>query len=302
MTLRIVKSSDPVSVEQIVLCLYSQPGLGKTTLAFTSDAPLLVDFDRGVYRAANRGDSVPVREWKDVENIAAVELAPYKTVVLDTAGRALDFLTTNIIASNPKLGRGGALTLQGFGELKARFAAYLKMLRTHGKDVVLLAHMDEQRSGDETIERLDVQGGSKAEIYKSADAMGRIIMRANERFIDFNPHDNSFGKNPCGLPVLPFAVEDKRCLANIISTIKSKLNAQVATEQVARDTMQDLVTALAEARTADDLMLLMADVRRAGARGVSLANKRLHDLKLRWDPSSNSIVPQEPAHALGVRQ
>ena len=300
MTLRIVKSSEPVTVDQLVLCAYSAPGLGKTTLGFTAEAPLLIDFDRGVYRAAHRGDSVPVRDWKDVENITSADLAPYKTIVLDTAGRALDFLTSAIISANPKQGRGGSLTLQGFGELKARFSAYLKMLRTLGKDVVLFAHMDEQRNGDDVIERLDVAGGSKGEIYKSADAMGRIIMRASERLIDFNPRENSFGKNPCGLPVLPFAIDNKKCLADIIATIKSKLNAQAGEEKTERDAMQDLITAIAEVQDAGAFTLLLPDVRKGGARALSLANKRMHDLNLKWDKATDSIVPQVE-HAGNIR-
>ena len=301
MTLRIVKSSEPVKVDQLVLSVYSQPGLGKTSLGFTAEDPLLIDFDRGVYRAAHRGDSVPVRDWKDVENITSADLAPYKTIVLDTAGRALDFLTAAIIASNPKLGRGGALSLQGFGELKLRFAFYLRMLRTHGKDVVLLAHSDEQRNGDDVIERLDITGGSKAEIYKSSDAMGRIIMRASERMIDFNPRENAFGKNPCNLPVLPFAVDNKRCLADIISTIKSKLNTQVIEEKTERGAMQDLITALAEVQDAEGFTLLLPDVRKGGPRALALANKRMHDLNLRWDKATDSVVAKEPEHAGHLR-
>ena len=300
MTLRIIKSSEPVKVEQIVVSVYSAPGLGKTTLGFTAEAPLLIDYDRGVYRAVNRGDSVPVRDWRDVETITAADLAPYKTVILDTAGRALDFLTSAIISGNPKQGRGGALTLQGFGELKTRFGAYLKMLRNLGKDVVLNAHMDEQRNGDDVIERLDVQGGSKAEIYKSADAMGRIIMRNNERFIDWNPRENSFGKNPCNLPVHPFLLGDKKCLADIISTIKSKLNTQAVEEKTDRDAMQDLITAIAEVQDAGAFTLLLPDVRKGGPRALSLANKRMHDLNLRWDKATDSIVPQAE-HAGNLR-
>jgi hypothetical protein len=117
-------------------------------------------------------------------------------VVIDTAGRALDALTADIIRRNPKAGRGGALTLQGYGTLKAEFVAWVKSVNAIGKDVVLIAHMDEQRNGDEIIERLDVQGGSKGEIYKAADAMGRIAIRDGKRMLMFSPTDACFGKNP----------------------------------------------------------------------------------------------------------
>src|SRR5438094_161444 len=117
--LKIIKASEPIKVERINLCLYGPPGLGKSSLAFTAKDPLLLDCDGGAYRAANRKDTVPVSKWADIISITAEDLKPYKTVVVDTAGRALDFLTADIIAANPKMGRGGALTLQGFGELKA---------------------------------------------------------------------------------------------------------------------------------------------------------------------------------------
>src|SRR6185312_8308066 len=169
MSLKITKAADPISVERLNLCIYAQPGIGKTSLAFTADAPLLLDFDQGAHRAANRKDTVRVASWGDVANMTADDLAPYKTLIIDTAGRALDALTADIIRRNPKAGRGGALTLQGYGTLKSEFVAWLKMVNGFGMDVVLIAHMDEQRNGDEIIERLDVQGGSKGEIYKAAD-------------------------------------------------------------------------------------------------------------------------------------
>src|SRR5207248_775075 len=116
--------------------------------------------------------------------------------------RALDVLTQDIIQGNPKMGRGGALSLQGYGELRSRFTAWVKFVRAFGLDVVLLAHADEQRSGDEVIERLDVQGGSKNEIYKSADVMGRIAIINKNRILSLSPTDTAFGKNPGQLPPL----------------------------------------------------------------------------------------------------
>lgn len=283
--LKIVKATEPLTVDQIVVCLYSQPGLGKSTLAFTAEDSILFDCDKGAYRAHNRKDTVPAPDWGAIGTVAAADLAPYKTVILDTAGRALDLLTADIGKSNPKLTRGGGvLTLQGFGELKSRFGAYLRMLKTLNKDVVLICHMDEQRNGDDVIERLDVQGGSKAEIYKSADAMGRIIIGKNgERSIDFNPRENSFGKNPCALPVIPFALDDEKCLANIIATIKERLNAQVATDKAVRSDLQDWMTVIREADTVDTLNQLMPEIKKASSPVKALATKRAHELHLAWD-------------------
>lgn len=234
MALRIVKATEPMPVSNIVLTVYAQPGLGKSTLGFTADKPLLLDFDKGAYRAAHRGDSVPVTVWADVQSMTAEDLAPYNTIVIDTAGRALDVLSQDIIAQNPKAGRAdGSLTLQGFGTLKTRFSQWQSFLRSLGKDVVLICHMDEQKNGDDVLERIDAQGGSKNEIYKSSDAMCRIRMDAKDgRYLDFNPRSGGFGKNPAQLPQIAFPHPDQnpRFLGDAIGQIKSSINKMTAVQ------------------------------------------------------------------------
>ena len=96
--LKIVKASEPIVIKQIVTVIYGQPGIGKSTLGFTSKDPLLLDFDKGSYRAANRKDTVQIDSWKDITQITKKDLDPYKTVIVDTAGRALDFLTAVLFA------------------------------------------------------------------------------------------------------------------------------------------------------------------------------------------------------------
>jgi len=228
MPIRIVKAADPIEVKQLIVTLYSAPGLGKTSTGFTAADPLLLDFDNGVHRSGVfRRDSVPITRWSEIEDLNEQDLAPYKTIIVDTAGRALDVLSAHLMDGNPKFRRAaGQLTLQGFGALKGTFTGWLSFLRASGKDVVLLAHMDEQSRGDDIIERLDIQGSSKQEIYKSADAMGRLQLVGGKRVLNFNPTDTAFGKNPAQLlplPVPDFGVDDN-FLAGIIDQIKAKLN------------------------------------------------------------------------------
>lgn len=258
--LRIVSSSEPLTIENIVLTTYAAPGLGKTSLAFTADKPLMLDFDRGAYRAATRGDSVPVTCWADVAQMTAEDLAPYSTIIVDTAGRALDALAADIIAGNPKAGRGdGSLTLQGFGTLKSRFAQWQSFLRSLKKDLVLVCHMDEQKNGDDTMERIDAQGASRNEIYKSSDAMCRIRLDAKDaRYLDFDPRQGGFGKNPAQLPKIPFADprENPRVLADVIAQIKTAVNKMTEAQAEARTEQQAWDDAVKGVTTAEDFNIL----------------------------------------------
>lgn len=294
MALKITRSADPITVERLNLCLYAPPGIGKTSLAFTASNPLLLDFDQGSHRAANRKDAVRVTAWDDVASITADDLAPYDTVIVDTAGRALDVLSADIIRSNPKLGRGGALTLQGFGELKARFIAFLKLLNGFGKDVVLIAHMDEQRNGDEVIERLDVQGGSKNEIYKAADAMGRISIRSGKRLLNFSPTDAAFGKNPGQLEQMEVPHPDKPefagFLAGVIQQIKDRLNALTEEQRAAQVVVEKWRTSLQDVEDAAGINSLIPAAKEAGKAVSALLNDRAVKLGLVFDKAAGAYT------------
>lgn len=298
MSLRIIRSTEPLTVEQLVLCIYSPPGIGKTSLAFTAEKPLLLDFDGGAYRSGNRGDIVAANSWAEAASISAADLADYKTLIIDTAGRALDALTVDIIQNNPKLGnRGGALTLQGYGELKSRFIAFTKLIRSFGLDIVLLAHSDEQRSGDELIERIDVQGGSKNEIYKAADVMGRLSIRNGNRLLNFSPSDTAFGKNPGGLPELgvPALGNDPHFLAGVITQIKAALNTQTAEQQKAAKQLADWQKKIeAAAGSAESLNALIPDVAKADAAVIDnvkrLVVKIGKEKGFEWDTNAKHFI------------
>jgi hypothetical protein len=252
--LKIIKATEPMPVANIVLTIYAAPGLGKSTLGFTAEKPLMLDFDKGAYRAGNRGDAVTVTRWADVEAMSADDLAPYSTIIVDTAGRALDAMGVDIIAKNPKAGRGGNLTLQGYGELKGRFTQWQSFLRSQGKDLVLICHMDEQRNGDDTQERIDAQGSSKNEIYKSSDAMCRIqIQPDGTRVLNFDPREGGFGKNPAQLPKLAFPHPDKNphFLADVIAQIKASINKLTEAQAEAVKEAEQWAAAFAECDTVD---------------------------------------------------
>jgi hypothetical protein len=302
MSLKITRASDPITVERLNMVIYGPPGLGKSSLAFTAEAPLLLDFDNGSHRAINRKDVVQVASWSDVSSITAEDLEPFKTVIVDTAGRALDAITADIIKTDPKGHKNGSLTLPGYGALKTRFITFLKLLNSFGKDVVLIAHMDEQRNGDDLIERLDVQGGSKGEIYKAADAMGRLVMVNGKLQLKFSPSDASFGKNPGQLPILDVphceTADFDGFLGRVIQRTKDRLNELTADQKAAADEQAWFRTTLPTIAVAAEINGLIERAKAGGKACSSLLNTRATELGFTYDKATAAYVaPPAPDKA-----
>lgn len=232
MALKIHRASDPIEVTQLRMMIYGQPGAWKSSVAFTAADPLMLDFDDGARRSAYRRDAVLIRSWGEVAQITADDLAPYKTVVLDTVGRALDFLSASLIAENPKnANKQGALTLQGYGALKSAFAGWIARLNTLGLDVVMIAHDKESTNErDVKIVRPDITGGTYNEIFKLADAVGYLYLTGQKHVLDFNPTENYVGKNPAQLDVVVVPKDmPSDFLAGHIAHIKTALG-QISAE------------------------------------------------------------------------
>jgi hypothetical protein len=300
MPLKIVRAADPITITRLKMVIYGQPGVSKSSVAFTAEAPLLLDFDGGAHRAPNRKDIVQIGGWSEAAAITAEDLAGYKTVIIDTAGRALDALTMDIIAGNAKMGNGGALSLQGYGVLKSRFGAFLNLLNSFGKDVVLVAHMEEKQRGDDIIERLDVQGGSKNEIYKSADAMGRLVIENGQRFLKFSPTDAAFGKNPGQLDALPVPhftkPEFATFLAGVIQTTKDRLNELTEDQRKAVAEQDKFRADVLDAKDAAGINALIERAKAGGPVMIQALHRRALDLGLTPDKASGTYIakPAEP--------
>lgn len=198
--MQIIKGTETIAVAHPVFAIFGQPGIGKTTIGNSTHKPLSLDFDQGAHRAALRGDTLRIGSWADVEELMQdrTALESYDTIVADTVGRCLDLITADIIEKNPKDGRGGSLSIQGWGVLKTRFRLWITQLRAMGKDVLLIAHDKEDKDGDTRIVRPDISGGSYGEVMKVADFVGYAYMVGKDRVLDFNPTDRWVGKNPGG--------------------------------------------------------------------------------------------------------
>jgi hypothetical protein len=292
MALRILPASEPITVSRITMAIYAPPGVGKTTLAYTASKPLLIDFDNGAHRATNRKDTVQAHGWRDVADLDPSDLNPFDTVIVDTAGRALDALAVDIIHRDAKLGRGGVLSQQGWGRLKAEFVGWMKLLNQAGKDVILIAHSSEKINGDETIERLDVQGGSKDEIYKSVDAMGRIAIRGGKRVLIFDPTETAFGKNPAQLPPLEIPHTDVApdFMAGVIQQTKDALNNMSEAAREEQKRVSELRSLLDQLESVDDFNGKIAQMEHAPNKDKALLLAVAENKGFAFDKKAKAFV------------
>lgn len=266
MGLNIVTSMQPLNVENIITFIYGDPGIWKTSLAFTAKNPILFDFDKGAYRASNRKDTVQIKTWQEVATFTAQDLASYDTIIIDTAGRALDMIIDTLKSDSRNTTRGGQLSMQGYGKLGGIFTDWLKMLRGMGKDIVLLAHASEDKDGDNVIKRPDMVGGSKKEAYKVADMMAYMTTQQSQngdvKMLNFVPHSAYLAKDSgrIGNIVVRPMTESPNQLADIIQATKDHINSLSAEAAKAQKELDDLRNDLLDAETPSDLDSLKAEL------------------------------------------
>lgn len=214
----IIKQPGEIAPKKTIsILIYGQPGLGKTTLGCSAPNPVLFDYDGGAQRinGAHQVPTVQISSWADttvaLDEIAR-EMPECESIIIDTAGKMLDYMSAYIIANDSKMGqRDGSLSLKGYGVRKNMFVNFLKQLQIMGKNVVFIAHEREEKRGDDIVKRPEIGGSSANDLIKELDLVGYMSAIGRDRTIAFDPTEYYYAKNTCSLPAvdrLPVLVDE----------------------------------------------------------------------------------------------
>lgn len=302
--MKIIKATDQLTIPPLTVLIYGQEGVGKTTLGLNANTPLLLDFDKGLHRSGARGNAITIDNWEDIIQIMNYStlddetkemIRTSKTIVIDTLGKLQDVLIQYIVSQDYKMGnKNGGLSLQGYGVLASSFRQFITSLKSMGKDVVLIAHENEDKQGDTTVFRPDVTGKSYSFVRREVDLVGRFYMNNNQRVINFNPTDNSVGKNCANFEI----ITDPN-IGNIILQTKQHMenvnkNQLILLEEIKgyqakidRCTKADKINSLIEIIKSIESTIIKQQV-------MSLFQKKTKELELVYLKDKKIFIDKEP--------
>lgn len=175
---------DSASKPPVIMLLYGEGGVGKTSFASTAPNPILADCEGGTKYFGLRGINMAVAEitkWADMKEFLEA-LKDYDTAIIDPIGELMDKLKRHMTGLNDRklVQSDGSPSMAGWGWLKQTMRSYIKVLRDSGKHVILIAHVAEDKDEERTLKRPQIETKISQELVNMVDVVGYMTVVKGE--------------------------------------------------------------------------------------------------------------------------
>lgn len=297
-------------VTTIKMLVYGQPGIGKSTMALSAPNPVLFDFDGGVQRVnvAFQCPTLQVKSWEEalqaLDELKGGEV-DCKTIVIDTAGKMLDFMSDYIMRNDSKMKqRDGSLSLKGYGARKVMFQNFLREVAMMGKNIVFVAHEREEKDGETKIVRPEIGGSSAGDLMKELDLVGYVQAVGPDRTVYWTPQEKFYAKNTCNLPAwqkIPVIVDANGNVTQQNDTLQKVFGYYEANVKKIEETrkrynelleeIEQAIACITDAKSANEFAKNIAQAEiiwDSKVRARDLFKNKVEELKLKWNAKSKT--------------
>jgi len=198
--MKLYNTADPQVKPSIVMMVYGEGGVGKTTFTSTAPKPILADCENGAKYFGLRGISMDVgliEKWGDMKEFLDAAKV-YDTVIIDPIGELMAKLKRFMVAQNDSknVQKDGNPTMAGWGWLKKTLLDTLKVIRDSGKHVILVAHLEEKDDEGRMVKRPKIETKLADDLVNMVDIVAYMTVvqqdGENKRILIVDPGNDKY--------------------------------------------------------------------------------------------------------------